>query len=53
VQRKDGHGAVINDVLYVPKMKSSLISLGQLLEKNYSMKMENKIEKTHSEGTII
>lgn len=42
IQSKDEHEFVINDVLYVPIMKSNLISFGQLLEKNYSMKTEDK-----------
>ncbi|GAU44417.1 hypothetical protein TSUD_100640 [Trifolium subterraneum] len=42
VKRKDGHESVINEVLYVPSMTSNLISLGQLLEKDYTMKLENR-----------
>ncbi|XP_019430380.1 PREDICTED: uncharacterized protein LOC109337785 [Lupinus angustifolius] len=41
IQRKDGKKAYISNVLYVPKMKSNLISLGQLLEKGYSMEMKD------------
>ncbi|CAL0302420.1 unnamed protein product [Lupinus luteus] len=41
IQRKDGKKAYISNVLYVPKMKSKLISLGQLLEKGYSMEMND------------
>ncbi|XP_006579169.1 uncharacterized protein [Glycine max] len=41
IQRKDGQHSFINDVLYVPNMKNNLLSLGQLLEKDYSMKMED------------
>ncbi|KHN35688.1 Retrovirus-related Pol polyprotein from transposon TNT 1-94, partial [Glycine soja] len=41
IQRKDGHHSFINDVLYVPNMKNNLLSLGQLLEKGYSMQMED------------
>lgn len=33
IKRKDGVIASICDVLYVPNMKSNLLSLGQLLEK--------------------
>ncbi|KHN19736.1 hypothetical protein glysoja_024837, partial [Glycine soja] len=39
IQRKDGQHSFINDVLYVPNMKNNLLSLGQLLEKGYSMQM--------------
>ncbi|XP_004515992.1 uncharacterized protein [Cicer arietinum] len=40
IQRRDGNQSFICDVLYVPNMKNNLLSLGQLLEKGYSMKME-------------
>ncbi|XP_045831524.1 uncharacterized protein LOC123922907 [Trifolium pratense] len=40
VQRKNGNHTFVTDVLYVPTMKHNLLSLGQLLEKefNYSTK---------------
>ena len=41
VRRLDGRQAMIIDVLYVPGMKSNLISMGQPLEKGFSMKMSN------------
>ncbi|XP_012574203.1 uncharacterized protein [Cicer arietinum] len=37
---KDGQSSYINDVLYVPSMKNNLLSLGQLLQKGFSMRME-------------
>ncbi|XP_019455103.1 PREDICTED: uncharacterized protein LOC109356227 [Lupinus angustifolius] len=37
INRKDGKHAMITDVLYVPNMKSNLISMGQLLERGFSM----------------
>jgi len=39
IQRKDGQHSFINDVLYVPNMKNNWLSLGQLLEKGYSMRL--------------
>lgn len=33
IQSKDGHPSFITDVLFVPGMKSNLLSLGRLLEK--------------------
>ncbi|WJX94099.1 hypothetical protein P8452_75554 [Trifolium repens] len=42
VKRKDGQEAIITDELYVPSMESNLTSMGQLLEKNYSVKMQDK-----------
>ncbi|XP_004507201.1 uncharacterized protein [Cicer arietinum] len=41
IQIMDGKQSFICDVLYVPNMKNNLLSLGQLLEKGYSMNMEN------------
>ena len=41
IQRKDGQHSFVNDVLYVPNMKNNLLSLGQLLEKDYSMQMKD------------
>ncbi|XP_004488403.1 uncharacterized protein [Cicer arietinum] len=41
IQRRDGKQSFICDVLYVQNMKNNLLSLGQLLEKGYSMKMEH------------
>lgn len=38
VRKRDGHEATIMGVLYVPSMASNLISFGQLLDKNYTMK---------------
>jgi hypothetical protein len=43
IQCKDGRNTSISDVLYVPTMKSNLISIGQLLEKGYVVKMEDKV----------
>ncbi|XP_052724120.1 uncharacterized protein LOC128193958 [Vigna angularis] len=39
---KDGKITYMDDVLYVPTMKSNLLSLGQLLEKGYTMSMHQK-----------
>ncbi|WVZ14524.1 hypothetical protein V8G54_012090 [Vigna mungo] len=42
---KNGEVAYMDDVLYVPTMKSNLLNLGQLLEKSYTMSMhQNLIE---------
>ncbi|XP_019447306.1 PREDICTED: uncharacterized protein LOC109350530 [Lupinus angustifolius] len=42
IQRRDGNHSCIQNVLYVPKMRSNLLSLGQLLEKGYTMLMEHR-----------
>jgi hypothetical protein len=36
---KDGHASTINEVMYVPSMISNLISLGQLLEKDCTIRL--------------
>ncbi|XP_019455196.1 PREDICTED: uncharacterized protein LOC109356328 [Lupinus angustifolius] len=41
INKKDGNQAMITDVLYVPNMKNNLISMGQLLEKGFSMELLN------------
>jgi len=41
IQGKDRKKAVIEKVLYVPGMKCNLMSVGQLIEKGYSVTMEN------------
>lgn len=40
VKKKDRHKAIMSVVLYVPSIESNFISLGQLLDKNYTMKLE-------------
>lgn len=40
VRRKDGRLAFIQDVLYVPEIKCNLFSLGQLVEKGFSVVMK-------------
>ncbi|XP_014515482.1 uncharacterized protein LOC106773291 [Vigna radiata var. radiata] len=40
---KNGETAYMDDVLYVPTMKSNLLSLGQLLEKGYTMQMHQNV----------
>lgn len=45
IKCKNGGVAYMDDVLYVPTMKSKLLSLWQLLEKGYTMSMhQNHIE---------
>jgi len=47
IHKKDGKQASITYVLYVPNMKSNLISIGQLLQKGYTMKMEAQAIKVY------
>lgn len=54
VLKKDGQKATIIDVLYVPLMTSNLISIGQLLAKWYSMKVEaNQMKVYNGEGRLV
>ena len=41
--RKDGKRSVISNALYIPGMKSNLLSIGQLVEKNYKVLIKYKI----------
>jgi hypothetical protein len=41
VQRKNGNHTFVTDVLYVPTMKHNPLSLGQLLEKGFTMTVKN------------
>ncbi|XP_027191822.1 uncharacterized protein [Cicer arietinum] len=43
IRREDGKKALITEVLYVPAMKSNLISIGQLLEKGFNMNLQHVI----------
>jgi len=49
ITRKDGKTAFMHNVLYVPMMKNNLLSLGQLLEKGYTMNMQQKCIKVYDE----
>ena len=39
ITRKNGETTYMHSVLYVPSMKNNLLSLGQLLEKGFTMAM--------------
>ena len=44
----------MHDVLYVPSMKNNLLSLGQLLEKGFTMAMqENYIEIFYDKQRLV
>ncbi|KAJ7978961.1 Retrovirus-related Pol polyprotein from transposon TNT 1-94 [Quillaja saponaria] len=42
ISLKDGGHKLIYDVYYVPKLKSNILSFGQLLEKSYEIHMKDK-----------
>ena len=47
IVKMDGGKATITDVLYVPCMTSNLISVGQLLAKDFKMKLERNQMKVY------
>ncbi|XP_019433498.1 PREDICTED: uncharacterized protein LOC109340299 [Lupinus angustifolius] len=53
IKKKDGIVSYISNVLYVPKMKNSLISLGQLFEKGYNMRMEDRMLKIFNKNKTL
>ena len=54
IRRKDGKREVISIVLYIPGMKSNLLGIRQLIEKNYKMLIEDKMMKVlDSSGKLI
>lgn len=42
IRLKDGTHKLISDVYYVPKLKSNILSLGQLMEKGYEILMKDR-----------
>lgn len=54
IQQKSGRQAYIHEVLYVPSMKNNLLSLGQLLEKGYSMNLEKgNLKLIDNKGRLV
>lgn len=43
IRRKDDKQLVISKVLYIPNMKSNLLSISQLVERNYKVFIENRM----------
>ena len=43
IYQKDGKPEYIFDVYYIPNMNNNILSIGQLLEKEYKVQMENNI----------
>ena len=50
IMRKYGKRSVISNVLYIPCMKSNLLSIGQLVEKNYKVTVEDKLMRVVDEN---
>ena len=53
IMRKDGKSSVISDVLYIPGMKINLLSIGQLVEKNYKMSIKDKMMRVVDANEIL
>ena len=54
IMRKDGKRSVISNVLYIPGMKSNLLSIWHLVEKNYKVSIEDKMMRVFDEnGRLI
>ncbi|GAU38503.1 hypothetical protein TSUD_396200 [Trifolium subterraneum] len=54
IMRKYGKQSLISNVLYIPGMKSNLLSIGQLIEKNYKVVIEDRLMKlTDANGRLI
>lgn len=54
IKRKDGKHSYITNVLYVPKMKNNLLSIGQFLERGYSMDMiSSSMKLFDSKGRLV
>jgi hypothetical protein len=52
--QKNGKEEFIYDVYYVPGMKSNILSIGQLLQKGYTMHMENNsLSLSDTNGRLI
>jgi len=54
IKMKDGRNALIEKVLLVPGMKCNLLSIGQLIEKGFSVTMEgNTLNLYDKQGNLI
>ena len=54
IMRKDGKRSVVSNLLYIPSMKSNLLSIGQLVEKNYKVTIKDKMMRVvDANGRLI
>ncbi|XP_073221577.1 uncharacterized protein [Cicer arietinum] len=53
IMRRDGGHSLIKDVLYIPGIKCNLLSIGQLLERNYMIRMENKVLRVLDQNGVL
>ena len=53
IMKKDGNNSLIKYMLYIPRIKCNLLSIGQLLEKNYIILIENKILRILDRNRVL
>ncbi|XP_058755971.1 uncharacterized protein LOC131629192 [Vicia villosa] len=53
IMRRDGGPSLIKDVIYILGIKCNLLSIGQLLEKDYIIRMENKILRILDRNKVL
>lgn len=54
IKQKHGENSLIKNVLYIQGIKCNLLSIGQLLERNYKIHMENKMLKVmDANGSLV
>lgn len=53
IKRRNGNTVVIENVLYVPGMKSNLLSIGQLIQKGFQVIMKNDALEMYDEQKKI
>ena len=53
IMRRDGGHSLIKEVLYIPRIKCNLLSIGQLLERNYTIRMENKVLRVLDQNGVL
>ncbi|XP_058753772.1 uncharacterized protein LOC131626957 [Vicia villosa] len=53
IEKKNGRHSMIKDMLYTPAIKCNLLSIGQLLEKGYKIRLEDKILRVVDASRVL
>ncbi|XP_058726725.1 uncharacterized protein LOC131628503 [Vicia villosa] len=53
IEKKNGGHSMIKDVLYIPGIRCNLLSVGQLLEKGYNIRLEDKILRVADASGVL
>lgn len=53
IMRKDGKQSLISNVLYIPFIKTNMLSIGQLIEKNYKVVIEDKMMRVLDSSDML